>query len=113
MNGQELTLEVQGKPANGYLALPAQSNAPGVLVLHAWWGMNSFFKSLCDRLASEGFVAFAPDLNEGKVAHTIDEAKQFMSELDFGRKQAVAAAAVDFLRGRPEVRKEPLSLIGF
>jgi len=113
MNGQELTFDVQGKPANGYLALPAQKNAPGVLVLHAWWGLNSFFKSLCDRLASEGFVAFAPDLNEGKVAHTIDEAKQFMSESDSGRKQAVAETAIDFLRGRPEVRKGALSLIGF
>ncbi len=113
MNGQELTFDVQGKPANGYLALPAQSNAPGILVLHAWWGLNPFFKSLCDRLASEGFVAFAPDLNEGKVGHTIDEAKQIMSESDSGRKQAVAETAIDFLRGRPEVRKEALSLIGF
>jgi len=113
MNGQELTFDVQGKPANGYLALPAQSNAPGVLVLHAWWGLNPFFKSLCDRLASEGFVAFAPDLNEGKVGHTIDEAKQIMSEADPGRKQAVAETAINFLRGRPEVLKEALSLIGF
>src|SRR5215216_1909715 len=113
MNGQDLTFDVQGKPANGYLALPAQSNAPGVLVLHAWWGLNPFFKSLCDRLASEGFVAFAPDLNEGKVAHTIDEAKQIMSESDFERKQAVATAAINFLRSRPEVRKEALSLVGF
>jgi carboxymethylenebutenolidase len=113
MNGQELTFDVQGKPANGYLALPAQTNAPGVLVLHAWWGLNPFFKSLCDRLASEGFVAFAPDLNEGKVGHTIDEAKQIMSEADPGRKQAVAETAINFLRGRSEVRKEALSLIGF
>jgi len=113
MSGQDLTFEVDGKPANGYLALPSQPNAPGVLVLHAWWGLNQVFKSLCDRLAAQGFVAFAPDLNEGRVALTIDEAKQVMSELDSQRKQAIAVAAVDFLRGRSEVRKEPLSLIGF
>lgn len=113
MSGQEITFDVDGKPAKGYLALPEQANAPGVLVLHAWWGLNSFFSNLCDRLAAEGFVAFAPDLNAGRVAQTIDEAKQIMSELDFGRKQAVAAAAIDFLHSRPEVRKEPLSLIGF
>jgi len=113
MNGQDITFDVQGKPANGYLALPAQSNAPGVLVLHAWWGLNPFFKGLCNRLAAEGFVAFAPDLNDNKVALTIDEAKQIMSESDSGRKQAVAEAAIAFLSGRSEVRKEPLSLIGF
>ncbi len=87
--------------------------APGVIVLHAWWGLNQFFKDLCDRLAAEGFVAFAPDLNEGRVATTIDEAKQIMSELNFERKQAIADVMVDFLRAQPEVRKGPLSLIGF
>jgi carboxymethylenebutenolidase len=113
MNGQDITFDVAGIPTAGYLALPSQPDAPGVIVLHAWWGLNPFFKSLCDRLASEGFVAFAPDLNGGRVAQTIDEAKQVMSELDFRRKQAVADAAVNFMRARPEVRKEPLSLIGF
>jgi carboxymethylenebutenolidase len=113
MSGKDLTFDVNGKPANAYLALPSQPNAPGVMVLHAWWGLNSIFKKLCDRLAAEGFVAFAPDLNEGRVATTIDEAKQTMDELDGQRKYDVAMAAVDFLRGRPEVRKEPFSLIGF
>jgi len=113
MSGKELTFDVDGKPVNAYLALPDQANAPGVLVLHAWWGLNSVFKNLCDRLAEEGFVAFAPDLNQGRVALTIDEAKQIMSESDNDRKQAIVSAAVDFLRGRPEVRDEPLALIGF
>ena len=113
MSGQEITFEVEGKSTNGYLALPSQPNAPGVIVLHAWWGLNQIFKNLCDRLASEGFVAFAPDLNESRVAQTIDEAKEIMSELSFERKSAVANAAVDFLRARPEVRTGPLALIGF
>lgn len=113
MSGQDLDFDVNGKPAKAYLAVPAQSNAPGVIVLHAWWGLKPFFKSLCDRLAEEGFVAFAPDLNEGRVAQTVDEAKQIMSELDSERKSAIVSALVDFMRTRPEVQKEPLSLIGF
>ena len=113
MSGQDINFNVDGKPARGYLALPTQAHAPGVIVLHAWWGLNPFFKGLCDRLASEGFVAFAPDLNEGKIAQTVDEAKQIMSESNFERKHAVVAAAPDFLRGRPEVREEAFSLIGF
>src|SRR5687768_7520561 len=113
MNGQDVTFDVEGKTAAGYLAVPTQSNAPGVIVLHAWWGLNSFFKQLCDRLAAEGFIAFAPDLNEGRVAKTVDEAKEIMSSLDGQRKYDVAMAAVDFLRARPESRKDPFSLIGF
>lgn len=113
MNGQDLMFDVEGKPVAGYLAVPAQTPAPGVIVLHAWWGLNDFFKNLCDRLAAEGFVAFAPDMNKGKVAHTVDEAKEIMSELSYEGKKAVVDALVDFMRGRPEVRNEPLSLIGF
>lgn len=115
MNRQDITFDVDGKPVNGYLALPSQSAAPGVIVLHAWWGLNPVFKRLCDRLAAEGFVAFAPDLNEGKVAQTVDEAKQIMSGSDFERKHAIVAASPDFLRGRPEVdaKRDAFSLIGF
>ena len=112
MSGQDITFDVNGQPAKGYLATPSQPNAPGVIVLHAWWGLNSFFKSLCDRLAEEGFVAFAPDLNEGRIAKTIDEAKEIMSSLDSERKHAVATASLDFLRSRPEVKKERFALIG-
>lgn len=113
MSGQEVTFDVNGQAAKGYLATPSQPEAQGVIVLHAWWGLNQFFKNLCDRLAAEGFVAFAPDLNEGRVATTVDEAKQIMSELSFERKQAIAEVLVDYLRTRPEVRKGPLSLVGF
>ena len=113
MSRQDITFDVAGKPASGYLSSPDQPGAPGVLVLHAWWGLNPFFKNLADRLANEGFVAFAPDLNEGRIAKTVEDAKQIMSELSFERKRAVASTLVDFMRAQPEVRSEPLSVIGF
>jgi carboxymethylenebutenolidase len=113
MSGQEISFDVNGQTARGYLAAPSNTPAPGVIVLHAWWGLNQFFKDLCDRLAAEGFVAFAPDLNEGRVVTTVDEAKQLMSVLSFERKKAIADVIVDTLRGRPEVQQGPLSLIGF
>jgi carboxymethylenebutenolidase len=113
MSGQDLTFMVNGRSTAGYLALPSVPDAPGVIVLHAWWGLNPFFKSLCDRLASEGFVAFAPDLYEGKVARTIDEAKQLMPRDEFKQIHPIVTAVPDFLRGRYEVRKEPFAVIGF
>jgi len=113
MIGTDVTFNVNGQPANGYLALPSQPDAPGVLVLHAWWGLNPFFKSLCDRLAAEGFAAFAPDLREGHIATTVDDAKKLLGELDEMKNQAVVESAVSFLRNRPEVRNEALSVIGF
>ena len=112
MSGKDITFDVEGKPSAGYLAVPAQQNAPGVIVLHAWWGLNSVFKKLCDRLAAEGFAAFAPDLYNGKVVKTTEEAEQLMGA-EQERKQAIVVAAPDYLRSRPEVRKEALSVMGF
>ena len=94
----------------GYLAEPdptqtnGQNNSQGkgVLVLHAWWGLNDTIKALCRRLAAEGFVVFAPDLYHGKVATTIAEAERYGGELDANSQQAAAdvAAAAAFLRDR-------------
>jgi len=54
----------------GFLAVPPTGSGPGLLVLHAWWGLNDTMKAFCRRLAESGFAAFAPDLYHGKVADT-------------------------------------------
>jgi carboxymethylenebutenolidase len=98
---------------SAYLATLAEGGGPGVLVLHAWWGLNLFFKHLCDRLAQAGFVALAPGLKSGQVAMTIDEAKQMMSERDFARAKATTLGACDALRSLSGVRAGGLGAVGF
>ena len=58
-----------------YTAVPATGSGPGVILLHAWWGLNACFKRTCDRLAEAGFVAMAPDLYHGAVATTVEAAR--------------------------------------
>src|SRR5207244_12815422 len=79
-----------------YLAVPKNGKGPGVLVLHAWWGLNDFFKGLCDRLATDGFVAFAPDLYCGATASTRDGAENLMAKVD---QTAAGRDIVSGLRG--------------
>ena len=38
------------------------ASGPGVLVLHAWWGLTPVFTAVCDGLAAAGYVALAPSL---------------------------------------------------
>ena len=103
----------EGERHDGYLAVPEGGVGPGVLVLHAWWGLNDFFKSLCDRLAAEGHVAFVPDLYHGKVAETIDEASHLVETGDQADMQEAALDAVRFLVREPGVRPIGIGVVGF
>src|SRR3989442_9622788 len=99
--------------APGYLAFPKERGGPGVLVLHAWWGLNEVFKGVCDRLASAGFVAFAPDLYHGATASTIEGAKGLMSKLREEDAREDIVKSIKALQGHPNVRGEGLGVIGF
>src|SRR6187549_277952 len=70
----------------GYVVTPDAGSGPGVLVLHAWWGLTPFFRSVCDRLADAGFVALAPDLHgDGRTADTPDEAEALLASTSADR----------------------------
>ena len=98
---------------DGYLALPKSRAGAGVLVLHAWWGLNAFFQDLCKRLAREGLVAFAPDLYHGHVATTIEDAKRLRSKLNKQQVGTDIAAAIEYLQGLDAVTNPGLGVIGF
>ena len=92
----EIKLDVNGQPANAYLAAP-ENGGPGVLVLHAWWGLKPFFKKVCDQLAEQGFTAFAPDLYQGRLAKTVEEAKALLDQRNFELMGDTVKAAKDYL----------------
>jgi carboxymethylenebutenolidase len=102
-----------GETGTAYLALPKQGHGPGVLVLHAWWGLTPVFHAACDRLADAGFVAFAPDLYFGKTAATIEEAQQLIEQRDFERMHTTAIAALGYLRAHSAVSGDAIATLGF
>ena len=74
-----------GQSVNGYLAEPAQAqNAPGVVVIQEWWGLDDEVKSVADRLAKAGYRALVPDLYRGNLALEAKEAEHLMGDLNFG-----------------------------
>jgi len=99
--------------APGYLTLPKKGTGPGVLVLHAWWGLNEVFKDVCDRLAAAGFVAFAPDLYHGATASTIKEAEALMSKLRQEEAREDIVESVRALQRHPKVSGKSLGVVGF
>lgn len=122
MPGKMTDFAAAGRTATGYLALPEAATAPetpGVLVLHAWWGLTEPFREVCDGLAQAGFVALAPDLYGGKTTAEVDEAEVLSRALyqEEERVQDDIVGAVQVLRrhalsrGQPESGK--VAVVGF
>src|SRR5215471_4001467 len=105
MAGQMIEMDAHGERVPGYLAMPGPADAPGVVVLHAWWGLTEPFRQACDRLAEAGFVALAPDLYRGRSTAQIEEADALGSALDQRVEQwrGDVRGAVEFLRRNGQV----------
>jgi carboxymethylenebutenolidase len=99
----------------GFLAVPPSGKGPGVLVLHAWWGLNDTIKDFCTRLAEFGFIVFAPDLYHGKVADNVTDAETLGSALDenAGQANVEITEAAAFLNQRAEPSGRGLAVIAF
>jgi carboxymethylenebutenolidase len=110
---QNVTFASNGGEAHGYLATPASGSGPGVVVIQEWWGLTDHIAGIADRLAAAGFVALAPDLYGGKVAHDADEAGKLMTELPVDRAARDLAGSVDFLLGQPAVTSKTVGAVGF
>jgi carboxymethylenebutenolidase len=111
--GKMYPLVVDVDSSWGYLALPEVYQCPGIVILHAWWGLTPFFHTVCDRLAAEGFVALAPDLYHGVIASSSDEAKRLRASLDCTRTHREIRAALDLLRSHAAISGNSLGVVGF
>jgi carboxymethylenebutenolidase len=111
--------QADGRTISAYLAEPAHGSGPGVLVLHAWWGLTEPFRQVCDRLAEAGFVPLAPDLYRGKTTAAVEEAQALGAALDqdVERWRGDIAGAVQVLRQHTAAHladgRGKLALVGF
>ncbi|MCL4272684.1 MAG: dienelactone hydrolase family protein [Anaerolineales bacterium] len=103
----EIELNVNNKKVKAYLA---NGGGPGVLLLHSWWGLKSAFKEMCDHIAAQGYTVLAPDMRDGQIAATIDDAKALMEKSDGDFIGQVVFTAKDHLR---EMTTGKIGLIGF
>jgi carboxymethylenebutenolidase len=97
------------------LALPDRAPAPGILIINDVFGRSPFYDNLARRLAQAGFVAATPEyfFREGSLPEpTRDAAIARAQRLEFKRWSRDMSAAIDWLRGRPEVNGA-VGTIGF
>jgi carboxymethylenebutenolidase len=100
--GDEITL-IDG--TNAYLSRAADADAPGLIVIHEWWGLNDHIRHWTDRFAAAGYNAIAVDLYGGVVATTRDGAMAAMGAVDETAATTTLRAAAGYLKSELGVKK--------
>ncbi len=104
------------KDLPGYYVTPTGTGKfPAVIVLMEAFGLNTWCKSICDRLAQSGFVAIAPDFYRGKTyAYTdVPGAVAKLKSLNDDAIMGDVGKSIDFLAGKAEVNANGIGVIGF
>jgi carboxymethylenebutenolidase len=109
----EVRFTANGSETPAYLARPAIERAPGVVVLQEWWGLDDHIRSVCDRLATAGFFALAPDLYRQEPTTQPDEAQQRMMALSMDQAENDMIAAAEYLVALEGVKGEHVGALGF
>lgn len=110
------------RPVPAWRAEPGEKGPwPAVIVLSEAHGLNAYIKRVCEGLAAAGFLAVAPELfhrdapgatagyDAAGLATGLARAEALDREL-FLRE---AGVAVQWLRGRPEVARGKVGVLGF
>jgi len=113
MSGQMIRFTANGGNTGGYLATPASGKGPAVIVIQEWWGLVPHIKSVCDRFASAGFVALAPDLYHGQSTTSPDEAGRLMMALRIDEAEKDIQGAVRYLLGNMATASKKVGTVGF
>src|ERR1051326_1499888 len=110
--GEMVSYRANGGTSEGYLALPADGRGAAVIVFQEWWGLVPHVRSLADRFADAGFVAFAPDLYHGRLTSEPDEAQKLLMGLRMDQAATDIAGAAAYLAERPETEGR-IGTVGF
>lgn len=99
----------------GLLAMPAKAGKyPVVLVIHENRGLNPYIEDVARRLATENFIALAPDglTSVGGYPGNDEEGGKMFSKVDRAKMFEDFVAAAKWLKARPDTNGK-LGAVGF
>ena len=115
--GQQIKLTASDNfQLGGYRADPAGAPKAAVVVIQEIFGVNHHIRSVCDRLAAEGYVAIAPaifdriqpDFQCGYSSDEVANARKFIASPDWAAMLRDTQAAIDAVKD-----VGPVGIIGF
>src|SRR5690349_14630477 len=115
--GHDITLTASdGFKLGGYRADPSGAPKGAIVVIQEIFGVNHHIRSVCDRLAQEGYVAIAPSIfdrsepnfQSGYSPDEIAVARKFVANPDWTAMLRDTQAAIDAVKS-----VGPVGIIGF
>ena len=115
--GKDITLTASdGFKLGGYRADPAGAPKGAIVVIQEIFGVNHHIRSVCDRLAAEGYVAIAPSIfdrtqpnfQSGYSPDEVANARKFIASPDWPAMLRDTQAAIDAAKN-----VGPIGIIGF
>jgi carboxymethylenebutenolidase len=120
MTEDRIVIETPDGPMEAHRAAPPDGErSPAVIVLHEAYGVDDHIRSVCRRLAREGYVAIAPELYHregvGIIAGYADfeEARVHLSRLTNDGIASDLLAALAALRSDAAVDGARVGVVGF
>lgn len=105
-----VTVPTEDGDMPAHLWLPPSGSGPGIVLLQEIFGVSEYIRSRGAELAELGYVVLAPEIYwrlDGSVDESrpdfMDQATALLQQVDWGVAVSDAVAALDALRGRPEV----------
>jgi len=92
-----------GSTVSAAIAVPQNTPAGAVVLVHEWWGLNDQIKTMAVEVARQGYVGLAVDLYGGGVGTNPDEAKALMNAVDPVAANDTLVAWIEWLRREPTV----------
>jgi carboxymethylenebutenolidase len=119
--GETIRIQAAAGDTDTYLAPARPTPGAPVLLLHSWWGLNETLRDLADRLAGDGLTVMAPDLFDGRVLTTIEDAEAHAASIEQADTHAGGlnpdrilgrvGSTLDHLLAHPDVRGDRAAII--
>ena len=89
---------MDGKDVHAYVILADDPFDKVLFVFHEWWGLNDHIKQEADRLFDSlgNVTVIAPDMYDGKVATTREDAATYMKSFTQDRGRAIVTSLMGF-----------------
>lgn len=112
-DGADIEIPALGAQLTAYESRPAGGgSAPAVIVIHENRGLVPYLRDVADGLASNGYIAVAPDLmsRDGGTA-SVDDVPARLADIPRERHIDDVQAVISYLKAAPEVTS--IGIIGF